>query len=70
MTQANFSTLTSKKQLEYLKKSAILIHKIIKGNLVISLYWSKEFVFEVLAPKSNLKRVEIKCYDRSDYLNS
>ena len=70
MTQASFSKLTSKKQIEYLKKSAILIHKIMKGNLIVSLYWSKEFIFEVLAPQNKFNSIEIKCYDRYKYIQS
>ncbi len=70
MTTANFSQLTTKEQMEYLKKSAILIHKIIKGNLIVSLYWSKDFVFEVLSPKNKLQNMEIKCYDRYKYVES
>ncbi len=70
MTPSAFSKLSYKKQLEYLKKTAILIHKIIKGDLVVSLYWSKEFVFEVLAPVNNLRNCEIKCYDRFKYIHS
>jgi hypothetical protein len=70
MTQASFSKLTSKKQIEYLKKSAILIHKIMKGNLIVSLYWSKEFIFEVLTPKNKFNSIEIKCYDRFKYIES
>lgn len=70
MTPATFSRLTYKKQLEYLKKTAILIHKIIKGDLVVSLYWSKECIFEVFAPANNLKNCEIKCYDRFKYIHS
>ena len=70
MTQASFSKLTSKKQIEYLKKSAIMIHKIVKGNLTVSLYWSKEFIFEVLAPTNKYNSIEIKCYDRYKYVES
>jgi hypothetical protein len=70
MTEADFSTLSSKKQLEYLKKSATLIHKIMKGNLIVSLYWSKEFIFEVLIPTNKYNRIEIKCYDRYKYVKS
>jgi hypothetical protein len=70
MTPAAFSKLTYRKQMEYLMKTAILIHKIMKGDLIVSLYWSKDFIFEVLSPKSNLKRCEIKCYDRFKYIES
>jgi hypothetical protein len=70
MTPAGFSQLSYKKQLEYLMKTAILIHKIVKGNLIVSLYWSKDFIFEVLAPTNNLKECEIKCYDRFKYIQS
>ena len=70
MTTANFSQLSNKKQMEYLKKTAILIHKIIKGDVIVSLYWSKDFVFEVLSPISKVNNIEIKCYDRFKYVES
>lgn len=70
MTTASFSKLTNRKQMEYLKKSAILIHKIIKGNITVSLYWSKEFIFEVLTPTNKVQGIEIKCYDRFKYVES
>jgi len=56
--------------MEYLKKTAILIHKIVKGNLIVSLYWSKDYIFEVLIPKNKMQKVEIKCYDRFKYVDS
>ena len=56
--------------MEYLKKSAVLIHKIIKGNLVVSLFWSKDFIFEVLSPENKSQKLEIKCYDRFKYIES
>jgi hypothetical protein len=70
MTTSRFTKLPNKKQLDYLKRTAILIHKVVKGNLIISLYWSKDFVFEVLAPKNKNEHVEIKCYNRFEYLQS
>ncbi len=70
MTPAHFYKLTSRKQLEYLKETAILIHKIVKGNIIVSLYWSKDFIFEVLIPKNKMQNVEIKCYDRYKYVDS
>jgi len=70
MTTTSFSQLPSKKQMEYLKKSAVLIHKIIKGNLVVSLFWSKDFIFEVLTPDNKSQKLEIKCYDRFKYIES
>ena len=70
MTTTRFSKLTPKGQMDHLKNTATLIHRIVKGNLIVSLYWSREFVYEVLRPKNNLKEYEIKCYDRFRYHSS
>ena len=70
MTINRFSELTPKGQMDYLKKTATLIHRIIKGNLIVSLYWSKDFIFEVLNPKNNINHYEIKCFDRFKYVQS
>ena len=69
MTPANFYKLPNRKQMEYLRETAILIHKIVKGNLIVSLYWSKDFIFEVLVPSNKMQKVEIKCYDRFKYVD-
>ncbi len=70
MTISKFAELTPKNQLDYLNKTAILIHRIVKGNLIVSLYWSKDFIFEVFNEKSDTKSYEIKCYDRYKYVQS
>jgi hypothetical protein len=70
MTTNSFSQMTPKTQIEYLKKTAILIHRIFKGDLTVSLYWSKDLIYEVISPKSQTKNVEIKCYNRFDYLHT
>jgi len=70
MTTNSFSQMTPKTQIEYLKKTAILIHRIFKGDLTVSLYWSKDLIYEVISPKSKTKNVEIKCYDRFHYLHT
>ena len=70
MTTNGFIELPPKHQMDYLNKTSTLIHKIIKGNLIVSLYWSKDFIFEVFCPKNNLDSFEIKCYDRFKYVQS
>ena len=70
MTTNGFTKLTPNNQMDYLMKTSTLIHRIIKGNLIVSLYWSKEFIFEVLSPKNNTASYEIKCYDRYKYVYS
>ena len=70
MTASKFAELTPRRQMNYLRKTAILIHRIVKGNLIVSLYWSKDFIFEVFSPKNDLKFYEIKCYDRYKYVQS
>jgi hypothetical protein len=70
MTITRFSELTPKEQMNHLKNTSTLIHRIIKGNIIVSLYWSTEFVFEVFNPKNNLKEFEIKCFDRFEYQHS
>lgn len=67
MTTKSFCDMPPKTQMDHLKQSATLVHKIIKGNLVISLYWSKDFIYEVLSSKNNQTNFEIKCYDRFKY---
>lgn len=70
MTPNGFTELAPDTQMDYLKKTSTLIHRIIKGNVIVSLYWSKDFIFEVLNPKSNATSYEIKCYDRFKYVYS
>ncbi len=70
MTIKSFCEMPPKSQMAHLKQTAILVHKIIKGDLIISLYWSNDFIYEVLSPKSNRKDVEIKCFDRFKYILS
>lgn len=70
MTTSLFTKLTPKRQMDYLNKTAILIHRILKGNVIVSLYWSKDFIYEVINPKNNVKKHEIKCYDRFKYVHS
>ncbi|MCK5278908.1 MAG: hypothetical protein KAQ62_25740 [Cyclobacteriaceae bacterium] len=70
MTTAGFSELTPKSQMDHLKRTSTLIHRIIKGNMIVSLYWSKDFIYEVLNPKNNLKKYDIKCFDRFKYVHS
>lgn len=70
MTTNAFIRLSTKNQMEYLKKTSTLIHRIVKGNLIVSLYWSRDFIFEVFSPKNNLHNIEIKCYDRFKYVYS
>ena len=70
MTPNGFTELAPDTQMDYLKKTSTLIHRIIKGNVIVSLYWSKDFIFEVLNPKSNVTSYEIKCYDRFKYVYS
>ena len=70
MTTNGFTELAPNHQMDYLKKSATLIHRIIKGNLIVSLYWSKELIFEVFSPKNDLNEFEIRCYDRFKYIES
>ena len=70
MTTLGFSELTPKNQMDYLNKTSTLIHRIMKGNVIVSLYWSKDFIFEVFSPRNNIKSFEIKCYDRFKYVYS
>jgi len=70
MTTNSFSQMTPKKQIDYLKKTAVLIHRIFKGDLTVSLYWSKDLIFEVISPKSTVNNIEIKCYNRFEYVHS
>lgn len=70
MTTNGFTELPPNNQMDYLKQTSTLIHRIIKGNVIVSLYWSKEFIFEVFSPKCNVESYEIKCYDRFKYVYS
>jgi len=70
MTPAGFTKLAPKSQMDYLQKTAILIHKIVKGDIIVSLFWSQDFIFEVLNPKNSAKNIEIKCFERFKYIHS
>lgn len=70
MTIKSFCDMPPKSQMDHLKQTTTLIHKIIKGNFVISLYWSKDIIYEVLSSKNNQTKFEIKCYDRFNYVLS
>ncbi len=70
MTTSGFTELAPKSQMDYLQKTATLIHRIMKGDLIVSLYWSQDFIFEVLNPKHSTKNYEIKCYERFKYVHS
>lgn len=70
MTTTGFRELTPKSKMDHLKRTSTLIHRIIKGNMIVSLYWSKDFIYEVLSPKNNIKNFEIKCFDRFKYVRS
>jgi len=68
MTITSFSKMSAKDQMDYLKRKSTFIHRVIKGNVIVSLYWSKDFIFEVFCTKNNTQMVEIKCYDRFKYV--
>jgi len=70
MTTTGFTELGPRNQMEYLNKTSTLIHRIIKGDVIVSLYWSKDFIFEVFNPKNNVNTFEIRCYDRYKYVYS
>ncbi|NJN28570.1 MAG: hypothetical protein HC819_22635 [Cyclobacteriaceae bacterium] len=70
MTTSAFSQLAPKNQMDYLQKTAILIHRLVKGDIIVSLYWSQDFIFEVLNPKDEVMKFEIKCFDRFKYVHS
>ncbi len=70
MTTLGFSKLPQESQMDHMKRTSTLIHRIVKGNMIVSLYWSKEFIYEVLNPKNNMSKYEIKCFDRYKYVQS
>ncbi len=70
MTTVSFSQMTPKTQVEYLKKKAVLIHRLFKGDLIVSLYWSKDLIYEVISPQSRTNNIEIICYNRFEYVHS
>ena len=70
MTISKFTKMSPSSQMDFLKQQSTFIHRIIKGNVIVSLYWSKDFIFEVFSPKSREDKYEIKCYDRFDYVQS
>lgn len=69
MTTLSFRRMSPKDQMNYLKKTATLLHRIVKGNMIVSLYWSQHFVFEVLSLQDKDDTYEIKCYDRFKYIH-
>ncbi len=67
MTKSVFDQLDMTNQLNFLRNNSILVHKIIKGNIIVSLYWNRELIFEVFMKKDSFKVHEIKSFDRFQY---
>jgi hypothetical protein len=67
MTAFSFNQLDRNTQIAYLRRKGKLIDTVIRGNFLISLYWTKELIFEVFLFRDNLDVFEIKIYDRKQY---
>lgn len=67
MTAFRFNQLNQQTQLAHLKRQGKLVDTLIRGNFLISLYWTKELIFEVFILKDTLSIFEIKSYDRNQY---
>lgn len=67
MTTFRFNQLDRQTQLAYLKREGKLVDSVIRGNFLISLYWTKELIFEVFIRRNTSEVTEIKIYDRNKY---
>lgn len=67
MTIDGFEGMSMDGKIKHLQGNAILIHSLIRGNLIISLFWSKDLIFEVFKTKNNGKIYDIKTYNRFEY---
>jgi hypothetical protein len=54
-------------KLDYLRKYGRHLQSIVRGNFIISLYWSDGLVFEVFILRNNNEVFEIKCFDQNEY---
>ena len=68
MTTFGFRHLSLDQQLEFLRRKGLHLQSLMRGNFIISLYWSEDLVFEVFILRNNGNVFEIKCYDRHEYL--
>jgi hypothetical protein len=68
MTTFGFQHLSIDQQLEFLRRKGLHLQSLIRGNFIISLYWSENLIFEVFILRNNGKVFEIKCYERHEYL--
>jgi hypothetical protein len=67
MTVKEFEGLSFNEKVNFLKKNATLVHSLIRGEMLISLYWSNELIFEVFHVKDTASIYEIKGFDRFKY---
>ncbi len=67
MTIDGFEGLDMNGKVKYLRKNAVLIHSLIRGNMIISLFWTKDLIFEVFKTKNNREIYDIKSYNRFEY---
>ncbi len=67
MNISNFNKLSPNRKVSYIKKHAVLVQRIIRSEFVISLYWSRELIFEVFYFRKDFSIFEVKSYDRRKY---
>ncbi len=67
MDISNFDKLSSSKKVSYIKKHAVLVQRIIRSEFIISLYWTRDLIFEVFYSRNDFSIFKIKTYDRRQY---
>lgn len=68
MTTFGFRHLGPDLQLAFLRRKGLHLQSLIRGNFIISLFWSENLIFEVFILRNNGKVFEIKCFDRHEYI--
>jgi len=63
-----FERLQPDRKVSYLKKDAVLIQSVIRGEFLISLFWTRDLIFEVFYLRNDSSIFEIKSYNRKQYV--
>lgn len=62
-----FNELEPESKVNFLKQYAVLVQSIIRGEFIISLFWTSDLIFEVFYLRNDTSIFEIKSYDRRQY---
>ncbi len=67
MNISSFNKLSPNRKVNFIKRHAVLVQRIIRSEFVISLYWTRDLIFEVLYLRNDFSIFEIRTYDRRQY---